>query len=443
MPEIADALSIASEVGDADLRRFCEQEVGGYELARYIDAAARDPDDPRAAVARELARERRFLHWELAFPGVFDGGEPGFDAVIGNPPWVAYAGRAAQPIEPEVFNVFVHRNPAFHGYRSLHGLFVHQAASLLRPGGRLGLVVPTSVSDLGGYAPTRRAHDALCAVDPDLPSFGSDAFEGVFQPAMGLLSTRLAAPKASVEGASWPLARSDLDPVSRGLLERLSALPPLPASLFGERGFQTSSEDAAHIRRSDAPLPPFTCPLREGTDIGELIARAPRHYIDRAAVNGRFRSDDDWQAVKLFIRQTARYPIAALSDGLPFRNSILAGFGDRTWSELALLCYLNSWPIRWFHHARHRDAREGMPQVKIGHLRALPAPSPARAGLIAALDALGRELAPANAGIEAAARTKLEALVAEMLELTEEERSRIASWARANPLPRALTATGG
>ncbi len=38
----------------------------------------------------ELAAERRMLHWELAFPGVFTGWIPrsgGFDAVIGNPPW--------------------------------------------------------------------------------------------------------------------------------------------------------------------------------------------------------------------------------------------------------------------------------------------------------------------------------------------------------------------
>ncbi len=38
----------------------------------------------------ELAAQRRMLHWELDFPGVFDGWQPrrgGFDAVIGNPPW--------------------------------------------------------------------------------------------------------------------------------------------------------------------------------------------------------------------------------------------------------------------------------------------------------------------------------------------------------------------
>ena len=43
--------------------------------------------------ARQLAAEERFLHWQVAFPGVWsewdvplaDGG--GFDAVVGNPPW--------------------------------------------------------------------------------------------------------------------------------------------------------------------------------------------------------------------------------------------------------------------------------------------------------------------------------------------------------------------
>ena len=37
-----------------------------------------------------IAAARKMLHWELDFPGVFDGWQPrhgGFDAVIGNPPW--------------------------------------------------------------------------------------------------------------------------------------------------------------------------------------------------------------------------------------------------------------------------------------------------------------------------------------------------------------------
>ena len=37
--------------------------------------------------ARELAGRHRFLHWPLAFPQVFSRSSPGFDVVVGNPPW--------------------------------------------------------------------------------------------------------------------------------------------------------------------------------------------------------------------------------------------------------------------------------------------------------------------------------------------------------------------
>ena len=39
------------------------------------------------ARVRELARSERFFHWWTAFPTAFAGANPGFDAVIGNPPW--------------------------------------------------------------------------------------------------------------------------------------------------------------------------------------------------------------------------------------------------------------------------------------------------------------------------------------------------------------------
>lgn len=37
--------------------------------------------------AQRLSNENRFLHWPLAFPQVFSRERPGFDVVVGNPPW--------------------------------------------------------------------------------------------------------------------------------------------------------------------------------------------------------------------------------------------------------------------------------------------------------------------------------------------------------------------
>ena len=36
---------------------------------------------------KELSERLNFFHWELAFPKVFSGENPGFDCVLGNPPW--------------------------------------------------------------------------------------------------------------------------------------------------------------------------------------------------------------------------------------------------------------------------------------------------------------------------------------------------------------------
>lgn len=45
------------------------------------------PSEETKDIVRELRGTHRFFHWELEFPDVFQGGRPGFDAVVGNPPW--------------------------------------------------------------------------------------------------------------------------------------------------------------------------------------------------------------------------------------------------------------------------------------------------------------------------------------------------------------------
>jgi Eco57I restriction-modification methylase/restriction endonuclease TaqI-like protein len=374
------------------------------------------------------------LDWPTAFPAVFARENPGFDAVLGNPPWVAYVGRAAQPLAPAVAAYYAANNPAFKRYRTLHGLFVYRSAALLRQGGRLGLILPTSVADLQGYSATRAAHDSLCAVDPELPDWGDDAFAEVFQPAMALLSTRQSG-SAREAPAVWPLAHADLGGVARGLLERLRRLPPFPRELFGERGFQTTQDDQAHLRRAAQPVPPFSAALREGADIGEFRALTPQLFADPELLAARLRAPADWQQVAILIRQTARFPIAARADGAAFRNSVLAGFKHPEWSAELLVCLLNSNLMRWFHYTLQRDARQGMPQLKIGHLRALPA-LPAQAGNVRhRLTALGACLSTRNDGIRSQERAELELAMSEAFGLTNAERELVAAWAVAHPPP--------
>ena len=67
MPEQL-ALALRDEFGFVDVDALCEKR-------------------PRLGLVRDLARQHRFLHWELEFADLFaDRG--GFDLVLGNPPWV-------------------------------------------------------------------------------------------------------------------------------------------------------------------------------------------------------------------------------------------------------------------------------------------------------------------------------------------------------------------
>ena len=58
-----------------------------------------DPPAATRAVARRIAAEMRFFHWELEFPDVFQQAGSGFDAMLGNPPW-----DIAKPLSKEFFS---------------------------------------------------------------------------------------------------------------------------------------------------------------------------------------------------------------------------------------------------------------------------------------------------------------------------------------------------
>jgi hypothetical protein len=386
----------------------------------FLDRALVHGEALRGAPNARAATPAGALDWPQTFSHVFDRG--GFDAFVGNPPWVSYVGRAAQPL-PRELRVAYSEYEAFSGYRNLQGLFVERAARLLRPFGRLGFVLPSSMSELTGYAPTRRAHDRFAEPDAVLSDRGPAAFEGVFQPCMVLCSTRRAAPLADVEERPWPLERPDLDASARALLAKL-AREPLPPRLFGERGLQSMGDDKRHLARAPDAL--HSVPLRAGADIEPFRLRPPSFYADPRWFQHRLRPESEWRRVRVVVRQTARIPIAALSDGVGFRNSLLAGFDDTQYPAEFLVAYLNSNPIRWLHYVRHRDARQGMPQLKVAHLRATPAPP--RPTLITELESFGARVSSAGRAIDARDQAELDGLVADAFELDANERERVARW---------------
>jgi methylase of polypeptide subunit release factors len=345
------------------------------------------------------------------FSEVFQRG--GFDLVIGNPPWVAYAGRAAQPLDPARKAYFAANYSTLKGYPTLHGLFVERALRLA-PQGTVALVVPSPIADLQGYRAVRRAVRATHSPREPMLEFGQDAFASVTQPCFALIAEPSLGVTQQVAGeVPFRLAERQragataAEVLPPACLAAIAELPSFPKELFGEMGFQTTGVvTKTLLKRAGVPDDRYDYPLLEGRDVHPFTEGEPRLFLnpDREALakaRCRLRDRADYGRVRFVVRQTARYPIAALHRGLPFRNSLLAGFAVDDLPAELVVGLLNSSLYRAIHLAAQRDARQAtFPQVKVAHLRALPLPplnSEARARIASLTSDFTHGRSPASA----------------------------------------------
>lgn len=189
----------------ADERRPSAAEIraGAQALAHGRTELPRAHVDRFARIARDCARLRQCFHWALEFPDVFydtTGGprrsqtgvaaDAGFDAVIGNPPWEMVrrdetSARKGSTRDPLVN--FVRESGLFplcrRGHLNLYQAFIERSLSLVRTGGRVGLIVPWSFAVDDGAAALRTALVDAGALDTIV---GFDNARGLFPIHRGL-----------------------------------------------------------------------------------------------------------------------------------------------------------------------------------------------------------------------------------------------------------------
>ncbi|HVB22051.1 MAG TPA: TaqI-like C-terminal specificity domain-containing protein [Ktedonobacteraceae bacterium] len=103
-----------------------------------------------------IAQTRHFFHWELEFPEVFfdkngqpKGTQAGFDAVVGNPPW----------IRQEMFSedkTALKRYLVYHGVADLYTYFVELGNTFLKERGRFGFIIPNKFVRANYGGPLRK-----------------------------------------------------------------------------------------------------------------------------------------------------------------------------------------------------------------------------------------------------------------------------------------------
>jgi hypothetical protein len=221
------------------------------------------------AAIRGVARREAFFHWHVEFPEAFAGTggdarpDGGFDAVLGNPPWDMVRGdtggpdaRGAARAQAARLTRFVRGSGLYTGAHEAHGnlylLFVERTLSLLRPGGRLGLIVPWGFLADHGSGAVRERFFRTCRCDALVSLSNRRAIFQIHR------SVRFALLTATAGAATHRLRcrLADDDP---------AALDTLPDAGAPDRAFPVTI-DLAWLRRIAGPTAPVP-ELRTAEDL--------------------------------------------------------------------------------------------------------------------------------------------------------------------------------
>jgi len=130
------------------------EEVVSYLLHRKAALAGKTESTLQLVQeALQISKERRFFHWELEFPEVwYEEGErrtnPGFDAVIGNPPWGVPCGESWEAIRARL-------TTASGNSADSYGVFIELCLLLTRKHGYASMITPDTYLRKDGFVDLR------------------------------------------------------------------------------------------------------------------------------------------------------------------------------------------------------------------------------------------------------------------------------------------------
>jgi type I restriction-modification system DNA methylase subunit len=258
--------------------------------------------------------ERRSFHWELEFPDVFFGDVDGkttrgFDAVIGNPPYVRiYRGQIAE----EDIGYYTKAFKTAHMKFDLYVLFVELGLDLLKPGGRFGMIIPDKWMSSPYGEPLRKKILGM-RFESILDLRGSRIFDGVAvenvipiiakvwaeegdsvqimkgrspqtgSVEFGFLADVLADVKqASFKGLPQSQIRLGAFGASAGLIQKIDgASIPLGRICYVNWGLRTGTEEKTREMIGDKALGPNYKRLIRGEDINDRYSMiVPNRFLD-------------------------------------------------------------------------------------------------------------------------------------------------------------------
>lgn len=134
----AEGTSASRRRTSAEQRRQDVESWGSFHTPENWDRI-------EARANNQRARHGRPFHWPIEFPEVFDRVNPGFDAIIGNPP---FAGKnTISAMGGSLYIPWLQSlHPGAHGNADLVAHFFRRAYRLLRDGGAFGLIASNTIA---------------------------------------------------------------------------------------------------------------------------------------------------------------------------------------------------------------------------------------------------------------------------------------------------------
>ncbi|MCD6416145.1 MAG: N-6 DNA methylase, partial [Planctomycetes bacterium] len=388
------------------------------DLEKFEDSITKlsQEDQERLELARQVARERRFFHWEVEFPEVFfqrqgQGVEKktraGFDAVVGNPPYVSFYSRESQKATTDAEAYF---GVAFAGEISgrvnTYLLFSLQALRLSRPSGAAAFIVPDTFAYNESYEQTRRYilqnYGFRSVLYLDFPVFDDPhvrcvipVFAKLPRSAVHLLKAQepqqvAGTPKCaeidrnqimSFACCRFPTA----EPRELLLSQKISSESLRLDSLCNVRdGINPGPRSFREQIVFHAPHAPEKAePLARGSDVHRYSVDEPKLQVlydaslltrDLRQQGASFREKWIFEGTKLISRQTADRLVFAYHQGTLYGlNSCHFTHIEEPHHSLRFLgAVLNSRLLTWHHRTQSMETRDVFPQVHTSSLRLLP-----------------------------------------------------------------------
>jgi hypothetical protein len=353
----------------------------------YIGAAQFDLLDDD-----ELERVNVF-NWADAFPEIMRGG--GFDAVIGNPPYVLL-----QVLDQPTAEAYLKQRYKSARYKiDTYHVFMEQGINLLREGGRLGYITPTSFLR-NKYAQSLRSFILEASEVDTLRVFLYPVFRDATVDTCITILSKAAKPNPNhlvhivrstdpnqadatteLPQATWrehPKLEFGLisDANSAKLLAKIASnavpLGDFATAYFGIQTFNREKYVATQPKNATYR------PVIDGANISRYGLTAHSEYVDarpkaiKSGGNGAVYAQD-----RIGVRQIGEAPIATLlPGGLLTLNTIYNIYFDKPtrYSLPFVLAVINSSVVQWYWREMHFDQKRRFPKIKKDALLSIPIP---------------------------------------------------------------------